>query len=72
MTAAEVFKAAEDENAMLTWILRGLGFLMIWGGFGAIFKPISVLADVIPLFGDIAESGISIISGLLAAVLSFG
>ena len=72
MTAEEVFKAAEDENAMLTWILRGLGFLMIWGGFGAIFKPISVLADVIPLFGDIAESGISIISGLLAAVLSFG
>jgi hypothetical protein len=72
MTAAEVFKAAEDENAMLTWILRALGFLMIWGGFGAIFKPISVLADVIPLFGDIAESGISIISGLLAAVLSCG
>ncbi len=72
MTAAEVFKAAEDENAMLTWILRIVGFLMIWGGFGAIFKPISVLADVIPLFGDIAESGISIISGLLAAVLSFG
>ena len=72
MTAEEVFKKAEEENAMLTWILRIVGFLMIWGGFGAIFKPISVLADVIPLFGDIAESGISIISGLLAAVLSFG
>ncbi len=72
MTAEEVFKKAEEENALMTWILRGLGFLMIWGGFGAIFKPISVLADVIPLFGDIAESGISIISGLLAAVLSCG
>ena len=38
--------------------------------FGMIFKPISVLADVVPLFGDIAESGIGIISGLIAFVLS--
>ena len=38
--------------------------------FGMIFKPISVLADVVPLFGDIAESGIGIISALIAFVLS--
>ncbi len=38
--------------------------------FGMIFKPISVLADVLPILGDIAESGISIISGLISFVLS--
>lgn len=69
-TAEEVFKATEDENALLTWFLRGLGLFLMAVGFGLIFKPISVFADVIPLFGDIAESGISIISGLLALVIS--
>lgn len=72
MSAEEVFKATEDENAMMTWFLRFLGFLMIYGGFRAIFKPITVLADIIPIFGDIAESGVGIISGLIAAVLSCG
>ena len=38
--------------------------------FGMIFRPISVLADVLPILGDIAESGISIISGLIAFALS--
>lgn len=69
-TAQEVFAETEKENMLLTWGLRLLGFLLMWGGFGALLKPISVLADIIPLFGDIAETGISIISGLTSFALS--
>lgn len=70
LTAEELFKKTEDENALMTWLLRGLGFFLMAVGFGMIFKPISVLADVLPILGDIAESGISVISGLLAFVIS--
>jgi len=66
----EVFKSNESSESMMVWFLRFLGFIIMASAFGMIFKPISVLADVIPLFGDIAESGIGIISGLIAFVLS--
>ena len=70
MTKEEVFKSNESSESMMVWFLRFLGFIIMASAFGMIFKPISVLADVVPLFGDIAESGIGIISGLIAFVLS--
>ena len=68
--AKEVFAKNESAESMTVWILRFLGFIIMASAFGMIFKPISVLADVVPLFGDIAESGIGIISALIAFVLS--
>ena len=70
MSPEDVFKATEEENLFLTWFLRGLGFILMALGFGTIFRPLSVLADVLPLLGDIAETGIFIISVLISAVLS--
>jgi hypothetical protein len=68
--AKEVFAKNESAESMTVWFLRFLGFIIMASAFGMIFKPISVLADVVPLFGDIAESGIGIISALIAFVLS--
>ena len=70
LEAKEVFAKNESAESMMVWGLRFLGFIIMASAFGMIFKPISVLADVVPLFGDIAESGIGIISGLIAFVLS--
>ena len=70
LTKEEVFAKNEADESMMVWFLRILGFIIMSSAFGMIFKPISVLADVVPLFGDIAESGIGIISGLIAFVLS--
>ncbi len=66
----EVFKSNESSESMMVWFLRFLGFIIMASAFGMIFRPISVLADVLPILGDIAESGISIISGLIAFALS--
>ena len=70
LTKEEVFAKNEADESMMVWFLRILGFIIMSSAFGMIFKPISVLADVVPLFGDIAESGIGIISSLIAFVLS--
>lgn len=69
-TADEMFTRAKQGNAALTWGLRVLGFFVIFLGFSAILKPISVLADVVPLFGNIAEAGLGFVSLLLAGLVS--
>lgn len=70
-TAAEMFKVAQERNAMLTWILRGVGFFMMFLGLFMVFRPIAVVADVLPLFGTALSAGIGLFAFLGAAILSF-
>ncbi|MCZ7644565.1 MAG: TMEM43 family protein [Planctomycetota bacterium] len=69
-SAAEMFKAAEDANATLTWILRFVGWLVMAIGIAMVFGPLVVMADVIPFLGDLLGMGIALFAGLIAAVLS--
>ena len=55
---------------MLTWILRLVGFLLMVLGLNMIFKPLAVIADVLPILGSIVGAGTGIIACLLAAILS--
>lgn len=70
LSAEQMFKMAQDENAMLTWILRGVGAFVMFIGLMMIAKPISVVADVLPILGNIAETGLSIVAGLITIALS--
>jgi len=54
----------------LLWILRLVGFLLMWFGLSALFGPISVLMDILPIFGVISRSLIGIITFLVAFVLT--
>jgi hypothetical protein len=67
--AAEMFAAAEAANKTMTWILRAVGVFVLFIGFAAIFKPLSVLADVIPFIGNLVEKGTGLISFGLALML---
>ena len=69
-SAQNMFADAQSTNSMITWGLRALGFFLMFVGFAAIFGPLSVLADVVPLFGTIVGMGTSVIAGLSAAVVS--
>ncbi|MEW6282833.1 MAG: TMEM43 family protein [Candidatus Eremiobacterota bacterium] len=69
-TADEMFTALEQENAILTWILRVVGFFCMFIGLALILRPISVMADVVPLFGDLAEMGTGLVAFGTAATLS--
>ncbi len=65
-SAAAMFEKAQSDNKMMTWILRGAGFLLMVIGLGMIFKPLSVLADVLPILGNIVGAGTFVISLLIA------
>ncbi|TDU28641.1 uncharacterized protein DUF1625 [Panacagrimonas perspica] len=71
VSAAAMFQIAQDENTMLTWVLRGVGFFLMFLGLSLLFKPLSVLADVVPIFGSIVSVGTGVVAFLLAAAGSF-
>ena len=68
--AASMFDTAQSENTILTWILRLVGFVIMWIGFQTILKPLSVLFDVIPFLGNIVGAGIGFITFPIAAAFS--
>jgi hypothetical protein len=70
-TADSMFATAHESNKLLTWFLRALGTVLMFFGFSAIFRPLSVLADVLPIAGDIVGAGTGFIAFLLTVVISF-
>jgi hypothetical protein len=67
--ADQMFKEAEQANKILTWILRGVGLLLLAIGFALFMSPLGVLADVIPFIGSIVRFGTGIIAFFLAVVV---
>ncbi|MEO8207199.1 MAG: TMEM43 family protein [Chthoniobacterales bacterium] len=65
-----MFRHAESANTVLTWILRIVGFFVMFFGFALILNLFSTLASVIPFLGDILGAGIAVASFLMAFALS--
>ena len=68
--AAAMFRAAEEGNAVLTWILRAVGTLAILVGWMMLLNPMKVLADVIPFLGTVVGFGTGLVAGLLTIVVA--
>lgn len=58
------------EYTTLLWIVRLAGFLFMWFGLSVLLGPISVLLDILPIFGAISRSLIGVITFLVAFVLT--
>ena len=69
-SAAEMFKAAQDENRVLTWALRAVGALAMFIGFLLILNPLVVVADFVPLIGSILGAGAALVALVLTAALA--
>ncbi|QTR48911.1 TMEM43 family protein [Candidatus Thiothrix anitrata] len=61
---------AQEDNAMMTWVLRLVGFILLVIGINMVFKVLSVIADVLPLVGDIVGAGTGIIAFLIAMIFA--
>lgn len=66
----EAITAMHDAHVMMTWALRVLGFLMMWGGLSGIFAPLTVLLDVLPFLGHVSRGAISFIAFWITLLLS--
>jgi len=65
--AAAMFATARAANSTITWFVRLGGFLLMFFGLSMVLKPLSVLADVLPILGDIVGIGAGLVAGLAAA-----
>lgn len=68
--ADQMFSTAEQSNAMMTWILRLIGFVLMLVGLSMVFRPLSVVADVVPFVGDLVSMGTGLVAFAIAAPLS--
>lgn len=67
VSAGSMFKEAQDENRLITWLLRAGGVLAMFIGFNLIMGPIGTIADVIPFLGDVVRMGTGLMAFLCTA-----
>ena len=67
---AKMFEDAKSSNNIMAWVLRVIGILVVVAGIRAIFTPLEVLADVVPLVGNIVGAGVGIVAWLLGLAWS--
>ncbi|MDD4350301.1 MAG: TMEM43 family protein [Opitutales bacterium] len=70
LSTEEMFAQAQASNRMITWLIRLGGFVLMGIGFGMLFRPLSVVADVVPFIGNIIGAGTGFVGFLIAAILS--
>ena len=69
-TAAELIEIKRKSEAILTWILRGVGTLVMFMGFAIFLAPLSTMAAVIPLLGGVVRGAVGLVALALAVPLS--
>eukprot|EP01063_Lacrimia_lanifica_P010199 TRINITY_DN1693_c0_g1_i2.p1 TRINITY_DN1693_c0_g1~~TRINITY_DN1693_c0_g1_i2.p1 ORF type:complete len:534 (+),score=120.11 TRINITY_DN1693_c0_g1_i2:110-1711(+) len=52
MTGQEILDKLKAENTVLTWVLRFVGWLLVWFGCQLCFAPIAAAPTLIPVVGD--------------------
>ena len=61
------------EYTLLSWILRAVGFMMMWIGLSLVLEPISTLLDILPIAGSLGRGlsmGIAFIVSLVLSVIT--
>jgi hypothetical protein len=66
----DAITSLHQSYVMWKWIVRGVGFLMMWIGLGMILGPIQMIANFLPILGQISGSLIGLITFVVALVLS--
>lgn len=67
-SAAAMFEEKQQSEATLTWMLRGVGLVLMVIAFALCMSPISALAAFIPLLEEIVAAGSFVVALLLGVV----
>jgi hypothetical protein len=69
-SAGELIAGKRRSEAVLTWILRAVGMGLMFLGVALFLGPLSTLASVIPLLGDLVGGAVALVSLAIAVPLS--
>ena len=65
----EALNEAKKEDKRRIWTFRMIGFLMLLIGLMLVFGPISVLLDIVPVFGALSRGLIFLLSFVISIIL---
>lgn len=68
--AQTLLSGESSSNVKASWALRFAGFVIGWIGFSLLLRPLAILADVVPFLGRLVGTGLALVSGILAGILS--
>jgi hypothetical protein len=68
--STQMFKEKAQEESILTWLLRVVGFLLMLLGLFLMANPLSVVLGVIPVLEGIAEIGAFLVALIVAVPLT--
>jgi len=69
-TKEEAMAKMHGEFVMFLWLMRIVGFFLMWMGLSMIFSPISAVLDFLPFIGGMSKSVISGITFVVALLLT--
>lgn len=58
------------EHTRSLWMFRVFGFFLMWVGLSSIFGPLSVVLDVLPIFGSISRGAIGLVTFVTSLALT--
>lgn len=67
--AQAMFATARHNNTMLTWLLRGVGLLLLFIGWKLVLNPMRTFAAVVPFFARIVDFGTGVVAIALTLVI---
>jgi hypothetical protein len=70
VAGADMVRQEKHREGLLTWALRGVGFVVMLIGFLLLGAPLRAVADYLPLLGDIVGAGIFLVALTLAVPLT--
>lgn len=70
LSADSMFREEQASNAVMTWILRLVGFVMMLIGLCMVTNVLSVAASVIPFLGNIVGAGTGLMAFAIALPLT--
>jgi hypothetical protein len=69
-SADEMFKTAQEENTIFTWLLRGVGFVMMFAGVAMLLGPLFTVINFVPFLGALVEKASLVVAFALTFLLS--
>lgn len=66
----EMINIIKTENKILKWVLRLVGVILVISGVSALFKPLSTLANFVPILGGLVDTAIGLVAFLVGGALS--
>jgi hypothetical protein len=70
-TSADLIQHQRQVEALTTWILRGVGWLVVFVGFASLMAPLSAIASFVPILGGLVRGAVGGFAFVLSVPVTF-